>query len=103
MASQITPPIVATISYRAVCGTCAWEGRITGNNLTALRDFDRHVTTAHHHRQVEQAKAELEPVDEDGIALCECCRDAYTYTQGLCPWCIEACEGGIHVPFREDA
>jgi hypothetical protein len=28
------------------------------------------------------------------VSGCECCGASAVYTQGLCPWCIEACEGG---------
>lgn len=34
--------------------------------------------------------------------LCSCCRDANTYTQGLCPWCIEACSADEHVPYADE-
>lgn len=48
------------------------------------------------------AAARDDPGEANEPPLCSCCHDAYCYTQGLCPWCIEACGATTHVPFREE-
>lgn len=100
-------PVTATISYRAECGPCVWEGPIRRDNLAAFRDFQRHESSRMHTdglRRPGPMPDNLHSglVDGDGAALCECCGEAPIYSHGECSWCNEACPAGRHIPYTPD-
>lgn len=59
IAGEPAPPA----AYAALCPTCPYEGPVRVSNLTALRDYDRHVATLGH--QLAAIRQEVRDDDDD--------------------------------------